>query len=228
MNPYRILGLSGQATPEDIRAAYRRRALELHPDHSGSGAEPFLELQEAYGILSDPQRRSAWDRKRPRGVVEPLTAPHRGAEPLRPVEPASGFREVSMFDSFDTYSPSWEELFDRWQGNLALGSRPKSERMESLTVDVPLSADQAACGGQMLLSVPARVPCRSCRGGGAVGGYLCWRCGGTGSVSGEVPLRVAYPAGLLDPYVVRLRLDRFGIRNTYLTVRFRVSAAEAL
>jgi len=41
-------------------------------------------------------------------------------------------------------------------------------------------------------------------------------------------LRVAYPAGLLDPYVVRLRLDRLGIQNTYLTVRFRVSAAEAL
>jgi molecular chaperone DnaJ len=228
MNPYRILGLSIQATPEDVRTAYRRRALELHPDHSGSGSAPFLELQEAYGILSDPVRRAAWDRRRAAAAGEPLTAPGWGAEPLRPVDRASGFREVSMFDSFDTFGPSWEELSDRWQDNFTLGSRPKAERMQSLTVDVPLSAEQAAWGGEVLLSVPARLPCRSCAGHGGVGGYLCWRCGGTGSVTGEVPLRVRYPAGLIDCYLARLPLDRFGIQNFYLTVRFRVSAVEAL
>jgi len=227
MNPYRILGLSVDATPEDVRTAYRRRALELHPDHSGAGSDPFMELQEAYGILSDPARRAAWDRKRASAVGDPLTAPRRGAEPLRPVERASGFRKVSLFDSFDTYGPSWEELVDRWQDNFTLGSRPKAERMESLMVDVPLSADQAARGGELMLSVPARLPCRSCGGHGAVGRYLCWRCGGSGSVSGEAPVRVTYPAGLLDSCVVRLPLDRFGIENFYLTVRFRVSAAEA-
>jgi len=147
---------------------------------------------------------------------------------LRPVERASGFRDLSLFGSFQTYRPSWEELAERWDDNFALGSRPKAERMESLVVEVPISRQQAAWGGEVLLSVPARVACRSCAGHGAVGQYLCWRCGGTGAVSGDVPLLVAYPAGTRDAYVVRIPLDSLGIHSFYLTIRFRVSSAESL
>lgn len=228
MNPYRILGITIDATPDDVRSAYRRRALQLHPDQTGAEEEPFLELQEAYGILSDPARRSAWDRGHFWEGGEPRSNRSTRAEPLRPVERASDFAEVSLFGSFQTYRPSWEELVERWDDNFALGSRPKAERMESLVVDVPISRQQAAWGGEVLLSVPARVACRSCAGHGAVGRYLCWRCGGTGAVSGDVPLRVSYPAGTRDSCVVRIPLDGVGIQSFYLTIRFRVSAAESL
>jgi molecular chaperone DnaJ len=51
---YLILRLTPEATAEEIRSAYRRLAIELHPDLSGFGSDPFLELQEAYSVLIDP------------------------------------------------------------------------------------------------------------------------------------------------------------------------------
>jgi molecular chaperone DnaJ len=50
---YVILGVAVDATPEQIKQAYRQKALQFHPDHDGPDAEPFLEVQEAYAVLSD-------------------------------------------------------------------------------------------------------------------------------------------------------------------------------
>ncbi len=55
--------MTPEATAEEIRSAYRRLAIELHPDLSGFGSEQFLELQEAYSVLSDPMRRAVYDRE---------------------------------------------------------------------------------------------------------------------------------------------------------------------
>src|SRR5580693_8370623 len=60
---YLILRLTPEATAEEIRSAYRRLAIELHPDLSGLDSDPFLELQEAYSVLSDPTRRAVYDRE---------------------------------------------------------------------------------------------------------------------------------------------------------------------
>ena len=60
---YLTLRLTPEATEREIRSAYRRLAIELHPDHSGFGSDPFLELQEAYSVLSDPMRRAVYDRE---------------------------------------------------------------------------------------------------------------------------------------------------------------------
>src|SRR5439155_16268597 len=60
---YLLLGVSADAAPDEIKAAYRRRALEFHPDQSGGRSDPFLGLQEAYDVLSDPMRRAGYDRR---------------------------------------------------------------------------------------------------------------------------------------------------------------------
>ena len=60
-NPYDELGVGREATPEEIRAAYRRKAHVLHPD-KGGGVDRFQELQRAYDLLSDPERRQQYDR----------------------------------------------------------------------------------------------------------------------------------------------------------------------
>src|ERR1700761_1037184 len=60
---YLILRLTPEATEREIRSAYRRLAIELHPDRSGLNSDPFLELQEAYSVLSDPTRRAVYDRE---------------------------------------------------------------------------------------------------------------------------------------------------------------------
>jgi len=126
-NYYLILGISENASPGDIRAAFRRRALELHPDRSGMESGPFQALQEAYSVLGDPERRRRYDRERGRApgrrpptrrTAEPLRPPRPKAQPFRPVEPFGGFRDVSLRESFQTYHPSVEELFDRFWSSL--------------------------------------------------------------------------------------------------------------
>src|SRR5690242_21440897 len=93
---YVVLGIAASATAEEIHAAFRRRSKELHPDIAGGDSGPFLELQEAYSVLSDPVQRRGYDRPpvqvevritrrpprasmvplRPRTVAEPMTSPH--------------------------------------------------------------------------------------------------------------------------------------------------------
>ena len=194
----------------------------------------FSRLQEAYAVLSDPTRRSRYDRKTetiPVHYADPAqhktTRAGRGYSPeaLTAVQPASGFEDVALFRSFETFSPSFEEIFERLWSNFDLLTRPKEERLESLTVDVPLSSEEAFAGGAVRIMVPARAICPACRGKGTVGPYECWRCEGHGALTGEYPVMVSYPAGLQDDYTVRLSLDRLGIENFYLIVRFRTTAA---
>jgi DnaJ-class molecular chaperone len=84
---YGILGVPSHATGEEIKAAFRRRALELHPDRSGLERGPFQEVQEAYDVLSDPERRRKYDRQRKARKQRPTArrAPRKSrAEPLIP------------------------------------------------------------------------------------------------------------------------------------------------
>jgi len=181
-------------------------------------------------VLTDPERRRRYDRqfsaaatpRSRRATAEPLVSPRPRGEPFRPVEPARSLREVSLAESFQTYRPSFDELFDRFWSNFQDITRPKAERLESLTVEVVISPEEALSGGQVRLWIPARAKCPSCSGRGAVGGYECWRCEGHGALTTEYPVDVTYPAGLRDGDAVRMPLDRFGVRNFYLTVLFRV------
>jgi molecular chaperone DnaJ len=119
---YVILGVASDATSEEVKSAFRRRAMELHPDTSGLDSGPFLEVQEAYGVLRDPERRRRYDRRagsivtrrRPGGpAAEPMVRARPQAEPLRPADSANSFREVPFTDILARQSPSFDELFDR-------------------------------------------------------------------------------------------------------------------
>ena len=231
---YVILGIASDATLEEVKSAFRRRAMELHPDTSGLESGPFLEVQEAYGVLSDPERRRRYDRRtvpivtrrRPWGpAAEPMVRAQPKAEPLRAADSANGFREVPLNERFAWQSPSFDELFDRLWSNFDSFSRPKSEGLESLTVEVVLAAKEARLGGRVQVNIPARATCPACGGSGAVGFYECWRCEGHGSLTAEYPVLVRYPPGTHDGHAVQFPLNRFGIDNLYLTVLFRVTGA---
>ena len=183
-NYYLILRLAPEATSEQIRSAYRRRALELHPDLTGFGSGRFLELQEAYDVLSDPVRRQIYDRKAEEIPIRrmdakrpPETVIPRGhrAEPLVTDRPTREFDDISLFGSFETFSPSLDEVFERLWSNFNLRTRPKAERLESLNVEVPLSPQRAFAGGEVRIMVPAREVCPACDGHGSIGPYECSR-----------------------------------------------------
>ena len=226
-NYYLILGITSDASLDEVKAAFRRRARELHPDHSGLESGPFLEVQEAYGVLSDPARRRNYDRRaqaiarrRPWGPSpEPLVRERPQGESFA----AGGYRDVSLAESFFSHQPSFDELFDRLWSNFHSVSRPKSEQLENLTVEVMVSPEEAALGGTVRVGIPARATCPTCGGHGAVGRYECWRCEGRGALTVEYPVEIAYPPGIPDGYAMRLPLARLGIENFYLTVLFRVS-----
>ena len=99
---YLVLEVARSATPKEIRSAYRRRALELHPDRSGADSGPFIELQKAYWGLSDPSKRAAYDRLT--GTI-PVRQVARGekfrrprAEPFRDVEPMGSLEFERVFE----------------------------------------------------------------------------------------------------------------------------------
>lgn len=231
---YVILGIASDATLEEVKSAFRRRAMEVHPDTSGLESGPFLEVQEAYGVLSDPERRRRYDRRavsiaarrRPWGpAAEPMVRARPQAEPLRAMDSAGGFRDVPLTDMFARQSPSFDELFDRLWSNFDSISRPKSEGLESLTVEVVLSPEEAQLGGRVQVNIPARATCPACGGSRATGFYECWRCEGHGALTTEYPVLVSYPPGTHEGYAVPISLNHFGIENLYLTVLFRVSGA---
>jgi molecular chaperone DnaJ len=230
-NYYLVLGVESDATDDELRNAYRQRVMEYHPDYYGPDAAPFLEVQEAYNVLGDPGRRRAYDensrvRERRRlarsGATEPLRPRRLETETLEPAETDIDLGEASLTESFAAYHPSLEELFNRLWSNFGSLTRPKAERVESLTVDIPITPAQALWGGRVRVVVPAQARCPSCRGHGFVGPFECWRCAGQGAINREYPVSVAYPPGIVGGHVVQIPLDQYGIHNLYLTVRFRV------
>lgn len=228
---YVVLGIAASATAEEIHAAFRCRSKKLHPDVSGGDSGPFLELQEAYSVLSDPARRGAYDRAPvPIEVRSTRQPPRASMIPLRRravAEPIAPPQVASIMDDFQSFGPSFDELFDRLWGNFGPFAPPKSERVESLHVELVADPEEARRGGRVRLAVPARVACPVCGGHGILAGFPCWRCGGEGVFVAERSVVVDYPAGLHDGHVVRVPLLRLGIENFYLTVVFRVAPVEA-
>lgn len=148
--------------------------------------------------------------------------PHRPpAEPLIPRR-STPVEDISLTGSFQTFNPSFEEIFDRFWSNFTGEVRPKGEKIENLLIDVPVTLEQAIRGGRARVLVPARLTCRACRGRGGIGPYECWRCGGAGAVTGEYPVAVPFPAGMPNSHAVMVSLESLGVRNLYLTVRFRI------
>ncbi len=152
---YAILGVSKDASPEEIKRAYRELAKKYHPDKNRGDPEAeerFKEINEAYAVLSDPEKRAEYDR---RGYVE-------GAEAYRNVYPED------LFDLF-------EELF-----GVRIGGRGRP-RGENLTLEVEVDLATLAKGGRVPLSYRRRVPCPSCGGAGGKA-KPCPTCQGTGRV----------------------------------------------
>jgi molecular chaperone DnaJ len=226
---FAILGITSHATPEEIRSAYRRLAKEFHPDHYTGDSETFREIQEAYSVLGDSRRRHEYEQNisRPVHRTSVRRARYPEPEPLIPEKGPYEMGDISPVRSFQSFTPSFDEIFDWLWKNFSSLSRPKSNRVENLTLEVTLTPEQARRGGSARIMVPARAVCPTCRGYGGIGFYECARCAGEGEISGEVPVSVAFPPGLVKDHAVMIPLDRFGIRSMHLTVLFRPTAGDA-
>ena len=162
---FAILEVTSNATPDQVHAAYRRLAKAFHPDHYEGGSEPFKEIQEAYSVLGDPAKRKAYEKNLPDAPLKKTAhrAPYPEPEPLIPEQKPVHMGEISPIRSFETVTPSLDEVLDWLGDNFTNVSRRKSGRVQNLTLEVPLNREQARRGGRATIMVPSRLVCRSIR-----------------------------------------------------------------
>jgi molecular chaperone DnaJ len=105
-NYYVVLGVSTDASSEEVKDAYRRLAKEFHPDHYPQGAAPFLAIQEAYSVLGDPARRRRYDEAARQAIPSPEPVPSRpGRRPPWEIGPLVPEPELLDFRGHCARSP---------------------------------------------------------------------------------------------------------------------------
>jgi molecular chaperone DnaJ len=169
---YEILGVSRTAAADEIKSSYRKAALKWHPDRNPANKkeaeERFRECTEAYSVLSDPQKRAAYDRYGHAGVSGVSFDP--------------GFNRTIFEEFQDVFGDffGFEEIF----GSGRRG-RPRSQRGADLRYDMTLSFEEAASGVSTKIKLPRLEFCEACHGTGAKAGTgvaACQSCGGRGQL----------------------------------------------
>ncbi|WP_424357471.1 molecular chaperone DnaJ [Methanocella sp. MCL-LM] len=168
---YEVLGVDKSAGVDDIKKAYRKLALQYHPDRNkeAGAEEKFKEISEAYAVLSDEQKRSKYDQYG-----------HAGME---------GYSQSDIFNNFDIFRDmgfgDYDNLFDMFFGRGGGGSRGQPNRGSDLRHEVDIDFKEAAFGCEKEVVVPRLEPCDVCNGSGAKPGTkvtTCPQCNGSGQV----------------------------------------------
>src|SRR6476661_4427346 len=170
-DPYKVLGVDKKASDDDIKKAYRKLARQYHPDRNpddSSAEERFKEIQGAYSILSDPEKRRQYDSG--------------GGIFGSGFDPSAFRRGGGATGGFGGFSDILSDLFGG-SGGGAAGARSQPERGRDLETEVHISFEQAMEGAQVPVAVTVPAPCPTCRGTGAKPGTqptVCSRCQGRG------------------------------------------------
>jgi molecular chaperone DnaJ len=164
---YEVLEVSRTATDQDLKSAYRKLALKYHPDRNQGdkkAEESFKEAAEAYGVLSDSDKRSRYDRFGHAGVGN-------GAQGFDP----------SQFTGFEDLFGGLGDIFGFGGGSRRAGP----QRGADLRYDLEIKFEQAAKGLETHIQIPRNETCETCHGNGAAPGTTptsCPQCRGTGQL----------------------------------------------
>jgi molecular chaperone DnaJ len=217
---YLVLGVAHDASARGIRAAFRELARKYHPDRAGPrAARHFQTLAEAYHMLSDGERRAAYDR----GLA------HRGASRRRgpltpPWQTASDALAVHRGDALHGARwrrPTSNGVFHHFADAYLFGQ--ELPRPRPVRVDVQLTAKDATSGGILTFDVPLFYPCFSCRSSGWHGSLSCRRCRGVGMVEELGVARLTIPPLVGDGSLFEVPLGGLGVNDLFLEVRVHVT-----
>jgi molecular chaperone DnaJ len=168
---YKILGVERGASPEEMKKAYRKLALKYHPDQNKDdheAEEKFKELNEAYDVLKDPQKRAAYD--------------HFGASAFQ--GGGAGPGGMGGMNMGGAFSDIFEDMF----GDLMGGARARSgpARGQDVQYALEISLEEAFKGKEAKIKIALNEECETCKGSGAEGGSAgagtCESCAGQGRV----------------------------------------------
>ena len=170
---YEVLGLAKNASDDEIKKAYRKLAMKFHPDRNPDGKdseEKFKEAKQAYEILSDPGKRSAYDQFGHAGV-----------------DPSAGMGGGPGAAGFGGFADAFSDIFGDIFGAGGAGGRTRSNvyRGADLRYNLEIGLEEAARGVETKIRVPTLEECEVCHGSGAKAGTqpsTCPTCGGHGQV----------------------------------------------
>ena len=180
---YEVLGASRGASAEELKKAYRQMAKELHPDRNSDNPNAeaqFKEVNEAYDVLKDPDRKAAYDRYG-----------HAAFEGGMGGGGARGGFGGGNADFASAFSDVFEDLFGDFMGGGGrggAGARSRAQRGSDLRYNLRVSLEEAFKGVQKTINVPASTACEACHGTGAEGGaepVTCPTCSGLGKVRAQ-------------------------------------------
>ena len=174
---YEILGISRGASADEIKKAYRTKAKELHPDRNQDNPDSetkFKEVNEAYDILKDDNKKAAYDRF--------------GHAAFEGGMGGGGRAPQANGDFASAFSDVFEDLFGDFRGGRGGGGRTRAQRGSDLRYNLRVSLEEAYKGVQKAISVPTALNCGACNGTGAEGGsepQTCPTCSGMGKVRAQ-------------------------------------------
>ncbi|MBF0284719.1 MAG: molecular chaperone DnaJ [Magnetococcales bacterium] len=181
---YDLLGVPRDANEQDLKKAYRKLAMELHPDRNPGNKEAeakFKEVNEAYEVLKDPRKRPLYDQFGHAGVNQGAGGGGPGGFPGGgfPGGGGGGFGDI-----FDNLEDIFGDIFGGAGGG-GRGGRGRSGalRGEDLRYDLTITLEDVMAGKEVRLRVPTILACDTCNGSGArpgSGPETCAHCGGTG------------------------------------------------
>ncbi len=170
---YDLLGVSKSADEKEIKSAFRKLAMQYHPDRNpgdDAAEHKFKEINEAYEVLKDADKRAAYDR-----------FGHAAFDQSGGFGPGGGFGNdfsSSMSDIFD-------DLFGEFMGGRRGGGRGGRQRGADLRYNMEITLEEAFHGKTAQIRVPTSVTCETCSGSGAKAGtkpVTCRTCGGAGKI----------------------------------------------
>lgn len=162
---YEVLGVKRDASPEDIKKAYRKLARKYHPDLNPGdkvAEQKFKEINEAYEVLGDPKKRSEYDQF--------------GRSPF---EGGPGFEGFRTYDFSDIFDFGLGDIFSDAFGRKA---RPVVSKGPDIVTSLDLFLEEAFTGVTKTITFNREITCRTCNGSGAESFIACDVCKGTGSI----------------------------------------------
>jgi molecular chaperone DnaJ len=173
---YEVLGVSRDATEDEIKKAYRKLARKYHPDvnkEDKDAAEKFKEINEAYEVLKDPEKRARYDQFGHAGVGQG------GFD-------AGDFGGFGGFGGFGDFgSDIFDDIFDIFGGSFGRSRRRGPTRGADIRYDLEITLEEAAFGAEKEVEIFRMESCKNCNGTGAKPGTMpktCPSCGGSGQV----------------------------------------------
>ena len=176
---YDVLGIKKGVSEADIKKAYRTKAKELHPDRNADNPKAealFKEVNEAYDVLKDPDKKAAYDRFG-HAAFEGGMGGGGGAR-----------RGGGQSDFASAFSDVFDDLFGDMMGGRGGGGRTRAQRGNDLRYNLRINLEDAYTGLQKTVTVPTAVACDVCNGTGAEGGsepVNCPTCNGMGKVRAQ-------------------------------------------